>query len=121
MKLPAMKKFFGILYAFLFYLALVAALTVCSYFFDWQYESIALGSYIITTLCVFCAGVLTARGAERSGWLYGLMGSFAMLLLIILMGRILGGGELDFMRLLIRMPTFVLCGVIGGIIGINLK
>ena len=116
-----LKKAKGVIGAFLVYLVLTIIWAVASYVMNLRYELIDVGGYIVMLVSLVVASVWTAYLCDGKGWLNGILGGLALLLLIFLLGLIFNGAQCDVMRFVIRLPIFAVISLIGGIIGINMK
>ncbi len=76
---------------------------------------------LTTTISVLAAGITTASGAEKRGWLYGMLSGFLYVVIMIMIGVIISPtvklGSKTFMLAVLSLAG----GGLGGIIGINIK
>ncbi len=106
-------------YAVTVVLVMLFALLLC--YTDIGEEWVSRGARIITLFSVALAGALCAGSGRRSGWLIGgVSGALYMLVLYALGYIIFGELELSLASAL-RVLYGLLAGVVGGIIGINMK
>ncbi len=106
-------------YAVTVVLVMLFALLLC--YTDIGEEWVSRGARIITLFSVALAGALCASGGRRGGWLIGgISGALYMVALYALGYIIFGEIELSAVSAL-RVLYGLLAGVVGGIIGINMK
>lgn len=100
-------------------LVLLFALILC--YSDIGEEWISRGAKAITLFSVALAGALCAKSGRRRGWLTGGISGFLYMVVLYILGYLVFGKfRLDFSAAL-RVVYGVLAGIVGGIIGINLK
>lgn len=77
-------------------------------------------TYPVIALCAFGNGFLMARMIRVKGWLVGLGANFLFLLTIIISHFVTNLQVYDAL-FLIKIGVLLLCGVLGGIVGVNKK
>ncbi len=106
-------------YAVTVVLVLLFALLLC--YSDIGEEWISRGARLITLFSVALAGALCAKHGKRGGWLIGGVSGLLYMAVLYALGYIFFGDiELSFGSLL-RVLYGALAGIVGGIIGINLR
>lgn len=106
-------------YAVTVVLVMLFALVLC--YTDVGEEWISRGAKLITLFSVALAGALCAKSGKRGGWLIGgVSGVLYMVVLYALGYLIFGEIELSAASAL-RVVYGMLAGIVGGIIGINMK
>lgn len=75
---------------------------------------------VTTYVSVFIAGLITARGASRKGWLNGALTGLLYMLVIYIAGVLGTTAPVFNPSMLGRVLAAVLVGAVGGIVGINL-
>ncbi|MCH5188820.1 MAG: TIGR04086 family membrane protein [Oscillospiraceae bacterium] len=106
-------------YAVTVVLVMLFALVLC--YSDISEEWISRGARLITLFSVALAGALCAKSGKRGGWLIGgVSGILYMIVLYALGYMIFGEIELSAASML-RVVYGLLAGIVGGIIGINMK
>lgn len=78
-------------------------------------------TYPIIAVCAFLNGFLMARKIKIKGWLVGLISNLLFLLCMILFHFILSNPTYEESLFLLKLGLIVLCGVLGGIVGVNKK
>ena len=97
------------------------AVTVLLCYTDIDEAWISRGAKIISVFSVALAGALCARSGKSGGWLVGgVSGVLYMIILYALGYLIFGRLELDVDAAL-KLVYGAIAGIVGGIIGINLK
>lgn len=95
------------------------ALVLC--YSDLSEEWISRGAKAITLFSVGLAGALCAKSGRRRGWLMGGICGLLYMAVLYIAGYLVFG-EFEFgAQSVMRIIYGVLAGIIGGIIGINLK
>lgn len=106
-------------YAVTVILVMAFALLLC--YSEISEDWISRGAKLITLFSVALAGALCAKNGRRGGWLIGgISGLLYMVVLYALGYMFFGEIELSAASAL-RLLYGVLAGIVGGIIGINLK
>ena len=106
-------------YAVTVILVMAFALILC--YTDIGEVWISRGARLITVLSVALAGALCARSGKSGGWLIGgISGILYMVVLYAIGYMAFGRLELD-MDAVLKLIYGAIAGVIGGIIGINMK
>jgi len=120
--LHSFKKYIlSIVFSFLVTLILLAVLSVVFNFFPpapWILNTVSGYSYTFTA---FLSAFLSSRALRKRGLLTGLFTSFLCIFLLSLAGTVFIDGTRFFHPLLKNIITIVLCGALGGILGINSK
>lgn len=76
---------------------------------------------LTTVISVAAAGFITAKGAEKKGWLYGMLSGFLYAVIMIMLGVIIAP-EIKFgTKTVMELALSFAGGGLGGIIGINIK
>ena len=106
-------------YAVTVVLVLIFALILC--YTDIDEAWIGRGARIISVFSVALAGALCARNGRSSGWLVGGISGILYMVVLYAIGYLAFGRiNLNFESVL-RLIYGAVAGVIGGIIGINMK
>lgn len=106
-------------YAVTVVLVLLFALVLC--YADIGEEWISRGAKIITVFSVALAGALCARSGRRGGWLVGGVSGVLYMILLYAIGYIAFGGVELGAAAALKLVYGAVAGIVGGIIGINLK
>lgn len=100
-------------------LVMIFALILC--YSDLSEKWISLGAKVITVFSVCLSGALCAKSSRRRGWMMGGISALLYMALLHIAGYfVFGKTELGAAALL-RLVYAVIAGMVGGIIGINLK
>ena len=106
-------------YAVTVVLVLIFALVLCYTEIDEVW--IGRGARIISVFSVALAGALCAKNGRRSGWLVGGISGILYMVVLYAIGY-LAFGRLELnLDSVLRLIYGAVAGVIGGIIGINMK
>lgn len=82
-------------------------------------ESLRTVTYITGLLVFLIYGLISGIIEKKKGWIAGLSSSILMLLIIFIFNLIFKNTS-DF-NYFIKIITYLLCGIIGGILGVNFK
>lgn len=101
-------------------ITLILALLLALILIFFHVENVVLGGLLmlITYLAIFSGGVYAGRIVGSKGWLNGGLLGFLYMMILLILGRILIPMELTSM-LFLRLLTGVLCGGLGGVLGVN--
>ena len=106
-------------YAVTVILVLIFALVLC--YSDISEEWISRGAKLITLFSVALAGALCAGRSHSSGWLVGGISGILYMVVLYALGYFIFG-EIDLtLSSALRLLYGTLAGIVGGIIGINMK
>lgn len=106
-------------YAVTVVLVMLFALLLC--YTDISEAWIGRGAKIITVFSVALAGALCAKSGKRSGWLVGGVSGVLYMVILYLIGY-LAFGQLELgAEAALKLVYGAVAGIVGGIIGINLK
>ncbi len=111
----------NVLLIYLVTLVMLLALAIAITYSDFPESYSQAAIMAITVISIIMVGLFVARGANSYGWLWGAIAAAVYMLLLYMISSLaigsfsISGGY--FVMLLIAL----LCGSIGGIIGINLK
>lgn len=103
------------------YLAVVFLFSVCAYYLDMSDEALSVGAFVISVGCVLICSILTGKISEKNGWLEGMFSGMIFTGIIFVISVLLSSGDVDILKVAVRIPLFLLTSFIGGIMGINLK
>ncbi len=106
-------------YAVTVALVMLFALLLC--YTDIDEVWIGRGAKIITVFSVALAGALCAKSGKRGGWLVGGVSGVLYMVILYAIGYLAFGGVELGSEALIKLGYGALAGIIGGIIGINMK
>ncbi len=96
-------------------------MSVVAVFASLQAAAVSLMVSVITYLCVGICGFRCARRSGSNGLLMGAVSGLSYAVVLYLVGAIVFG-ELSFnTSILLTMLICVLCGGVGGVIGVNTK
>lgn len=76
---------------------------------------------ITTVVSVIAAGLKTAGGAEKKGWLYGMLSGFLYAVIMIMLGIIIAPEVSLSTKTVMILVLSLAGGGLGGIVGINIK
>lgn len=118
----ALKKYiFFILVSFLSTFVLLALLSVAFSFFPPSYGIFNFVGNYSFTIPVIISSFLTGKSYRKKGLLSGILSAVFCIFIIILCGKIFFK-TLEIHKILTNhLPIAVICGAIGGIIGVNSK
>lgn len=106
-------------YAVTVILVMIFALVLC--YSDINEEWISTGAKLITVFSVALAGALCAKSGKSGGWLIGGVSGLLYMIILYAVGYLVFG-EIELnLGAALRLLYGTLAGIVGGIIGINLK
>ncbi len=107
--------------AFLITIILMGLLAVCICYTPLPEEAVTGAVYILNYVSVFTAGLLSAAKAKRKGFVTGGIAGACYMMLVYLLGVILFNGVHFTKDIALMVLYCTIVGMVGGIIGINLK
>lgn len=108
-----------IAYAVTVILVMLFALVLC--YSDIGEEWISRGAKLITVFSVALAGALCAKSGSSGGWLIGGVSGLIYMLVLYAVGYLVFGELRLDIDAALRLLYGTIAGIVGGIIGINLK
>lgn len=119
--LPFKKYIKAFIFSFVLSLVILAAISIVfSFFPPPEFLLEALGSYFYL-FPVLTAAFLCGRVSLRRGLLTGLISAFFYILLLVMSGGILFKTVVSADKIISLLIPGLLCGAVGGILGINFK
>jgi putative membrane protein (TIGR04086 family) len=115
-----MKLIKGLIFGIIFILFFLVILSVILYFIDINQNVIDICFYIITIIGVLISAIICSKNNLSKGWLMGIIASLCMFLIINGLTYVISS-PCDIIILLKKLPLYIVTGLIGGCIGINLK
>jgi len=110
----------SLIFGIVFILFFLVVLSVILYFVDLNQNFVDISFYIITVLGVLISAVACSKKSLSKGWLMGLAAAVCMYIIINGLTYIISSPA-DIMTLLKKLPMYLVTGLVGGCIGINLK
>lgn len=111
----------SLVFAFIFSLICFFLLALVLSFSNLSESIIRPSSYIIMIISiVFGSGYVTRR-VEKNGWLYGGITGLLYVLILIIIGAFTGKGLILDTFLISRLFMGAITGIVGGMLGINLR
>lgn len=101
--------FFGLIYTLLIFFKVI----------DANYSSIRTITYIAGGVIFFIYGLISGKLEKQNGWLAGLSSSL-LLLIIVFIINLFCHTPINLL-FLGKLLSYLLCGMAGGIIGVNIK
>lgn len=111
----------GIFLAFLFSLICFFILSIILSFTSASEKIIQPTSYIVIIISVVFAGGYVAQRMEKRGWIHGGITGLLYILILTIIGHFTGSGFVFNKLFISRILLGIFPGIIGGILGINLK
>ncbi|MGN1097484.1 MAG: TIGR04086 family membrane protein [Clostridia bacterium] len=106
-------------YAVTVILVMIFALILC--YSDISEEWISRGAKLITVFSVALAGALCAKNGKSGGWLIGGVSGLLYMVILYAIGYLIFGKLELNLGAALRLLYGCIAGIVGGIIGINLK
>lgn len=72
-------------------------------------------------LGAFCTGIISAKGRNTSGWLYGSLAGLLYFFILLVLGLVLKSNTGFGLNKILSLLFCIISGAIGGILGINMK
>ncbi len=109
-----------VLAAFIITLVLMSILALLICFTPLPEEAVTPSVYALNYFSVFMAGLFSAAGRKRRGFLTGALSGGIYMALLFCLGFVLFGGISLTKGVIMQILYCVLTGMIGGVVGINL-
>ena len=79
--------------------------------------------YVLIALCISCflLGTFVGNIMERKGILYGALFSILLIIVVVVIGGLISGIFSSHGLFQIRFLSSIVCGIIGGMIGVNIR
>ena len=107
--------------AFLITIILMGVLALLICYTALPEEAVTPGVYVLNYFSVFLAGLISAAKAKKRGFITGGISGALYMVLVYLLGYVLFGGITFTKGTLAQIMYCLIVGMIGGIVGINLK
>ena len=99
---------------------LMIIFSLCMNFFEIEYKYSAIFGSVAVGIGAFVSAYYLSRYKKQKGYFYGSIVGIISFIIVTIVGLILNNGSITI-NTLFHFIIFTLCGIIGGILGVNKK